>query len=122
MAFTAKVPGFGKLDKEGARQSISGEGGGGRMQPSSVPQQNPRKIGGRGKKGRFGSRKLWASSNGVRGASGSARVGAGWSRASVLVGPTPRCSRSLRSWDRRNLGRVVGCAAATAGSRNTGGE
>jgi hypothetical protein len=44
MGYSAKVPGFGKLDQAGARQSMSGDEGGGDMQPPDVPQQQPKKV------------------------------------------------------------------------------
>jgi len=54
MAYSAKVPGMGKLEKTTARQCLTGEGG--KKQHSAGPQQNPRKLGARGFKGRLGSR------------------------------------------------------------------
>jgi len=47
MAFTAKVPGFGKLEKQSARatgETFGGDSAMGPAQPDTGPQQQPRKM------------------------------------------------------------------------------
>jgi hypothetical protein len=47
MAYTAKVPGFGSLEKQGARawgETFKGDAASGPTQPDTGPQQQPRTM------------------------------------------------------------------------------